>query len=196
MIETKAGEATKFLLVEDEIIVAKDIKNSLENVGYTVTGIADSGELAIEKAALTQPNLVLMDIRLKGDMDGVQAAQEVWNRFNITVVYLTANSDKSTLQRAKATAPFGYVAKPFKEKELHTAVEIAVHRHQLETKLKQREQWLDTILSSIGDAVLATDNQNRITLLNPAAQALTGWKQEDTLGRNSTEVFNIVNEET
>jgi diguanylate cyclase (GGDEF)-like protein/PAS domain S-box-containing protein len=196
MIETKAGEAPKILVVEDEIIVAKDIKKSLENVGYTVNGIADSGELAIEKAALTRPNVVLMDIRLKGDMDGVQAAQEIWNRFNIPVVYLTANSDISTLQRAKATAPFGYVTKPFKQKELHTAVEIAVHRHQLETKLKQREQWLDTILSSIGDAVLATDNQNRITLLNPAAEALTGWKQEDALGRTSTEVFHIVNEET
>lgn len=195
-LETKVLSAIRILVVEDEIIVAEDIKDSLEDLGYTVTAIADSGKKAIEKAAETQPNLVLMDIRLKGNMDGIQAAEQIWNRFNIPVVYLTANSDPNTLQRAKATEPFGYITKPFKERELHTAVDIALHRHKLERKLKDREQWLDTILTSIGDAVIATDDKSCITLLNPAAEALTGWKQEDALGRNLTEVFNIVIEET
>lgn len=185
----------KILVVEDESIVAEDIKDSLEGLGYTVVAITDSGNEAIEKAAATQPNLVLMDIRLKGKMDGVQAAEHIWNRFNIPIVYLTAHSDESTLQRAKITGSFGYITKPFRERELHTAVELSLYRHQLETKLKDREQWLDTILTSIGDAVIATDEKNRITLLNPAAEALTGWKQAEAIGKNSTEVFHIINEE-
>lgn len=196
VIKTKAVEAIQLLVVENESIVADDIKYSLEELGYAVTAIANSGEEAIEKAAETQPNLVLMDIRIKGNMDGVQAAEKIWNCFNIPIVYLTANSDISTLQRAKIIGSFGYITKPFRERELHSAVEFALHRHQLETKLKQREQWLNTILTSIGDAVLATDDKSCITLLNPAAEALTGWKQKDALGRNSAEVFNIVNEET
>lgn len=192
----KIVPAIKILIVEDEILIADDIKDSLEELGYTVTDIANSGKEAIEKSAETQPHLVLMDIRLKGNMDGVQAAQQIWKRFNIPIIYLTANSDASTLQRAKTTEPFGYLTKPFRERELHTAIEIALHKYQLERKLREREQWLDTILTSIGDAVLATDEKSCVTLLNPAAAALTGWKQEDALGKNSTEIFNITNKET
>lgn len=196
MLSTTKVIEVKILIVEDEGIVAEDIKDSLEAVGYAVTDIADSGKQAIEIAAETQPNLVLMDMRLKGKMDGVEAAKHIWNRFNIPIIYLTANSDTSTLERAKATNPFGYITKPFRERDLHTAIEIALHRHHLERKLKEREQWLDTILNSIGDAVIATDTQNRITLINPVGEALTGWQQENALGRNSTEVLNIVHEKT
>ena len=196
MSRTKAIEAIKILVVEDERIVADDIKSSLEGMGYIVTAIVDCGNLAIEKAAETRPNLVLMDIRLKGNIDGVEAAEEIWNSFNIPIVYLTAHSDVSTLQRVKVTEPFGYITKPFRERELHNAVEIALHRHQLERKLREREQRLDTILTSIGDAVLATDDKSYITLLNPTAEALTGWKQDDALGEDFLKVFNSINEKT
>lgn len=196
MTVTKPVENIQILVVEDESIVAEDIKDTLEGLGYAVSAVVNSGKSAIEKAALTQPNLVLMDIRLKGKMDGVEAAEQIWERFKIPIVYLTANSDISTLERAKITGSFGYVTKPFRERELHSAVELALHRHQLERKLKEREEWLNTILASIGDAVIATDGNNCITLLNPAAEALTGWRQQDAVGRKSTEVFKILNEET
>jgi len=186
----------KILIVEDEIIVAEDIKDSLEELGYIITAIADSGEQAIQEATITQPDLVLMDIRLKGKIDGIQASETIWNNFKIPIVYLTANSDISTIKRAKNTEPFGYVTKPFRERELHAAIEIALHRHQLEKKLKEREQWLETILTSLGDAVIVTDDKSCITLLNPAAEVLTGWKQADALGRNVTEIFNIFHAQT
>lgn len=186
----------KILIVEDEIIVAEDIKDNLEELGYSITAIADSGEQAIKEAAVNQPNLVLMDVRLKGKMDGIQASEIIWDNLKIPVVYLTANSDISTIQRAKNTEPFGYITKPFRERELHAAIEIALHRHQLEKKLKENEQWLKTILTSLGDAVIVTDDKNCITLLNPVAEVLTGWKQADAFGRNAAEIFNIIHAET
>ncbi|WP_045056077.1 EAL domain-containing protein [Aliterella atlantica] len=186
----------KILIVEDEIIVAEDIKENLEELGYTITAIADSGEQAIRETEITKPDLVLMDVRLKGKMDGIQASEIIWDKFKVPIVYLTANSDISTIQRAKDTEPFGYITKPFRERELHAAIEIALHRNKLERKLKEREQWLETILTSLGDAVIATDNKSCITLLNPVAEALTGWKQADAFGKNAAEIFNIVHAQT
>lgn len=188
--------AYKILIVEDEIIVAEDIKAILEEFNYEVIAIANSGEIAIKEVSNNPPDLIMMDIQLKGDIDGVQAAEIIWNKFRIPVVYLTANSDTKTIQRAKSSEPFGYITKPFREKELHTAIEIALHRYSLEKKLKAREQWLETVLSSLGDAVIATDAQSCVTLLNPVAEVLTGWKQEDAFGLKATEIFNIINEET
>jgi diguanylate cyclase (GGDEF)-like protein/PAS domain S-box-containing protein len=188
--------AYKILIVEDEIIVAEDIKAILEEFSYEVLAIADSGELAMAEIINNPPDLVMMDIQLKGCMDGVQTAEIIWDKFRIPVVYLTANSDSKTIQRAKNAEPFGYITKPFREKELHTAIEIALHRYSLEKKLKAREQWLETVLSSLGDAVIATDDRSCITLLNPVAEALTGWKQEDAFGLKATEIFKIIHEET
>jgi len=183
------------LVVEDESLVAKDIQNRLRKFGYTVSTIAFSGEEAIKKAAEDCPDLVLMDIQLKGRIDGVEAAQEIYTNFNIPVIYLTANADDSTLERAKVTNPFGYILKPFKEKELKTVIEITLAKHQLERKLKQSEQWLATVLKSIGDAVITSDRTARVTFMNPVAEVLTGWKQEDALGKNAIEIFNITHEE-
>lgn len=186
----------KVLVVEDESIVALDIQKRLKKLGYTVTGIAETGEEAINKVAENNPNLVLMDIRLKGSMDGVEAAQEIYTRFNIPVIYLTANADERTLERAKTTDPFGYILKPFKEKELKTTIEITLSKHQMERKLKQSEQWLAAVLKSIGDGVITSDRKGAVTFMNPIAEAMTGWKQEDVLGRDTTEVFHIAHEVT
>jgi diguanylate cyclase (GGDEF)-like protein/PAS domain S-box-containing protein len=194
MLETKTHEIDRILIVEDEAIVAEDIKDILEELGYNVPAIVDSGELAVAKAAEFKPSLVLMDIRLKGKMDGVQAAQEIWNRHKVPVIYLTANSDNHTFARAKETAPFGYITKPFKEKELHTAVEIGLHRYRLEKQLKEREEWLETILSSMGDAVIATDDLGRIKMLNRTAERLTGWHQSEAVGQPATDVFKLAHE--
>lgn len=123
---------TQVLVVEDENIVARDILTMLKGLGYGVAAVASSGREAIEKAAAKQPDVVLMDIVLKGAIDGVQAAQEIRNRFHIPVIYLTAYADDDTLQRAKVTEPFGYILKPFEERELHIAIELALYRHRMD----------------------------------------------------------------
>ncbi|MEH1831507.1 MAG: EAL domain-containing protein [Nostoc sp.] len=184
------------LVVEDEIIVAMDIQNRLRKFGYTVLGLADSGEEAIKKAADNSLDLVLMDIHLKGNMDGVEAAQIIHNIFNVPVIYLTANADESTLARAKVTEPFGYILKPFKEKELKFTIEITLSKHQTEKKLKQNEQWLTTVLKSIGDGVITSDVLGTVTFMNPIAEELTGWNYPDAFGKEATEVFNIAHEKT
>ncbi|MCR4438169.1 MAG: response regulator [bacterium] len=116
----------KILVVEDEQIVALDMKGMLQRLGYVVTGLAATGEQAIDKAGLTRPDLVLMDIKLRGDMDGVQAAQEIKARYGIPVIYLTANTDQETYERAMATGPAGYLQKPFELQVLAAALAKAL----------------------------------------------------------------------
>ncbi|MDY9923452.1 response regulator [Methanobacterium sp.] len=131
---------TSIMLVEDEIIVAADVKNRLENMGYSVLGIFDTGEEAIQKAGELKPSLVLMDIVLKGEMDGIDAAQNIRELYDIPIIYLTAYSDEKTLERAKVTEPFGYVLKPFEDREIQSAIEMAIYKHQMEKKLKESEE--------------------------------------------------------
>jgi len=126
----------RLLIVEDEEIVAFDIETTLQTLGYDVVGIVTTGEEAIATATQTKPDLVLMDIRLPGKLDGVEAAEEISQRLNIPVVYLTAHADQPTLKRAKITAPFGYLLKPFQEDELETTIEIALSRHKSEERLR------------------------------------------------------------
>jgi PAS domain S-box-containing protein len=186
----------KILVVEDERIIAEDIRGSLSRMGYAVTAVVATGHDAVEKAGTTSPDLVLMDIMLEGAMDGVQAAEQIIHLYNIPVIFLTAFGDESTLQRAKQSGPFGYALKPFEEKELHTTIEISLHKHRLESRLKQSEQWLATTLQSIGDAVIATDAAGRIKLINPVAEALTGWRREQALGKTLSQMLKIVDEKT
>ncbi len=194
--DEKVLNTPRILIVEDQNIVAMDIQNRLKSLNYIVTAIASSGAGAIKRAEETSPDLVLMDIMLKGDMDGIGAAQQIRTRFNIPVVYLTAYADSNTLQRAKLTEPFGYILKPFEERELHTTIEMALYRHKMEKQLKEREQWFSTTLKSIADAVITTDKNGNISFVNPVAEKLTGWNQEETLNKNIGEVFNIFDLET
>ena len=128
--------ATRILIVEDEAIVAMVIKRRLTNMGYIVSGVASTGNDAITKVEGTFPDLVLMDIMLKGHMDGIEAANEIRKRFSIPIIYLTAYSDESTLERAKLTEPYGYIIKPFTEHDLSTNIEIAIHKHMKEMEQK------------------------------------------------------------
>ena len=185
------------LIVEDEGIVAEDIQSILKDLGYGVVSVASSGEEAVKKAGGTRPpDLVLMDIVLKGDMDGIEAAKQIHARLNIPVVYLTAYADKKTLERAKITEPFGYILKPFGERELYTNIEMALYRNKMEKKLKESQEWLSTTLKSIGDAVIATDKEGLIRFMNPIARGLTGWKQKEAIGRPLKDVFHIISEKT
>jgi PAS domain S-box-containing protein len=189
-------DKAQILVVEDDNIVVMELEDSLQSLGYAVSDVASYGKEAVEKAAERRPDLVLMDIRLKGNVNGIDAAQEIRERFDIPVVYLTAYSDEDTLQRAKITEPYGYIIKPFEERELHSVIEMALYKHSMERKLKESERWLATTLRSIGDAVIATDERGLIVLMNSVAEALTGWEQEDAWGKDLTEVFNIIDEKT
>jgi len=137
-----------------------------------------------------------MDIILQGDLSGIDVAEQIRTQFHIPVVYLTAYADENTLQRAKATEPYGYILKPFEERELRTNIEIALYKYEMERKLKESERWLATTLRSIGDAVIATNEKGLVTFMNPIAEVLTGWKQEEALSKDLTEVFHVVSEET
>ncbi|ACB51227.1 hypothetical protein cce_1877 [Crocosphaera subtropica ATCC 51142] len=184
------------LVVEDESIVAQDIKMTLEELGYIVPVIADSGELAIKNAAKFRPDLILMDIRLIGKMDGIEAAEIINQEFNIPIIYLTAHGDDETLARAKLTDPYGYLIKPFVEQDLRITLEIALYKHEIKQQLIEQKQWLSTILNSVGDGVLTTDINHQITYLNPMAEQLTGWTLSEAIGKPVTEVFKLINETT
>ncbi len=137
------------LVVEDEGIVAQEIKSRLEKADYTVCGVAHEGEKAVADAEKLKPDLILMDIQLKGEMDGIEAAKLIQERFGLPVVYLTAHSDSATLQRVKAMEPFGYVVKPFETRNLMVSIEIALHRHQSESERLYREK-LQAVLETAG----------------------------------------------
>jgi PAS domain S-box-containing protein len=184
------------MIVEDERIIAEDIQRSLKNLGYKISSIASSGNKAIEDAEKYHPDIVLMDIVLKGDMDGIEAAGQIRLRFNIPVIYLTAYSDEKMLERAKITEPFGYIIKPFNERELHINIEIALYKYKMEKKLMESERLLCATIKSLGEAVIATDINGSITIMNPFAECLTCWKQEDALGKPLMTVLNIVCEDT
>jgi PAS domain S-box-containing protein len=186
----------KIMVVEDEGIVAADIQDRLRALGYGVAAVVESGEEAERTAGSSRPDLVLMDIFLKGDIDGVEAAERIRTNWDIPVVFLTAHADETTLQRAKITAPFGYILKPFNDRELHTTVEIALFRHAIEAKLKNTERWLSAVLESIGDAVVATDKWGLITLMNTSAAVFTGWDPGEAFGKPLAEVFPLLDEVT
>jgi PAS domain S-box-containing protein len=185
---------TRILVVEDEAIVAEDIGRSLLNLGYAVASKASSGKEAIKKAQETNPGLVLMDIVLQGEMDGIETANQIKTLFDIPVVYLTAFSDEKTLERAKITEPFGYMVKPFRERELHIIIEMALFKHSIEKKLKESREWFSVTLKSIGDAVIATDPEGYVLFMNPVALSMTGWKLEEARGKPLKDIFNIINE--
>ena len=184
----------KILVVEDEGIVAKDIQNRLKALGYDVPVTASTGMEAIRQAETTQPDLVLMDIVLKGDMTGVDAAEIICKKMKIPVIYLTAYSDNATLEKAKITEPYGYILKPFEERDLHTTIEMAIYKHKTEKKLRDDERWLQTTLRSIGDAVITTDMNGLINFMNLTAESLTGWQQEEALGQEFSQIFQIFGE--
>jgi diguanylate cyclase (GGDEF)-like protein/PAS domain S-box-containing protein len=186
----------QIMVVEDERVVAADLEMRLRRLGYRVPAVVSSGEEALCRAAETNPDLVLMDIMLAGQLDGMETAARIKDGLDIPVIYLTAHGDAGTLQRAKSLEPFGYILKPFDERNLHAAVEVALFRAQMERKLKQREQWLAATLQGIGEAVIAIDSKGNIAFMNGVAQAMTGYRQEEATGRSLPEVVRIIHEET
>ncbi len=178
----------KILIVEDERIVAQDLRSRLEKMDYSVVAVVSTGREAIASAVELRPDIVLMDITLKGGMDGVAAADSIRERMEVPIIYVTAHSDETTLQRAKITEPFGYILKPFEERELHTTIEMALYKSSTDRRMRENQRWLSTTLQSIDDAVITTDTAGRIHLLNPVAERVTGWSSAQAVGRLLDEV--------
>jgi DNA-binding LytR/AlgR family response regulator len=139
---------TNILVVEDESIVSKDIQHSLKKLGYNIVGAAATGDKAIELAKEHKPDIVLMDIMLKGDMNGIETAEIIRSEFSIPVVFLTAYADESTLSKAKITEPYGYIIKPFKEIDLHTSIEMAIYKHGKEQEIIKERDLLYSIVEN------------------------------------------------
>ncbi|MCB0792417.1 MAG: response regulator [Flavobacteriales bacterium] len=158
---------TNVLVVEDESIVSKDIQHSLKKLGYHVVGAAATGELAVQLAMEKQPDIILMDIMLKGEMNGIEAAMRIRQETNIPVIFLTAYADESTLSKAKVTQPYGYIIKPFKEIDIHTSIEMALYKHKKEAEvLKERDLLFNLVESGSGanDLLFVKSNSRLVKL--------------------------------
>ena len=186
----------RIMLVEDETVVAADIQECVKGLGYEVVGSAATGTEALRLAVNTMPDLVLMDIKLKGVVDGIEVAGALRDQLKIPVVYLTAHADAEILERAKRTAPSGYVLKPFDDRTLRTAIEMAFDRDRRERQLVEGGARLAAAIGSVDEAVILTQESGRIALLNRRAEVLTGWKQEEALGKPVDEVFTVLNTRT
>jgi PAS domain S-box-containing protein len=188
--------APRILIVEDESVVALDIQERLQGLGYVVPAVADSADEAVRLALELAPDLVLMDIRLRGDKDGISAAREIAARAGPPVIYLTAYADDPTLARARDSAAFGYLSKPFRERELRATIEMALAKADAERRLRASERRYAATVNSIGDGIVGVDGDGRVNLLNPVAERLTGWRQADAAGRPVEQVVVLVNERT
>jgi PAS domain S-box-containing protein len=181
------------LIVEDDAAVAETVREVLIAAGYDVPDTASSGMRALEASERIRPALVLMNVQLDGPIDGIETAQLLRKRSGTRVIYITGFADDETLRRAKETAPLGYLKKPFNALEIRVAVEIALHQAGLENALAAREKWFATTLQSIGDGILTTDAEDRITFLNPAAATMIGVSEHTSIGKKVDDVVRFVN---
>jgi PAS domain S-box-containing protein len=179
---------TSILIVEDESIVALDMRGRLTEMGYAVVGIAASGEAALALADQKRPDLVLMDIKLQGDLDGVDTAELLRKTQDIPIIFITAFADNRTLSRAKINQAFGYILKPFQEREVLISIEMALYKHRLERNLRESKEWLDGTLNAISDSIIALDPEGRVVFINRAAETLLGVSEETVRGRSVADV--------
>jgi PAS domain S-box-containing protein len=184
-------QPASILVVEDEAIVAMDIAYQLREMGYEVCATADNGEDAIAGIEKYHPDLVLMDIVIKGSMDGIETANCIAHRFQLPVIFLTAYSDAHTVDRAAKTAPYGYLTKPFQANELRAGIEVALYKTSLEKRLRESENWFSSTLRCVADAVIATDIYGQIQFINPAAEAILGWQLEEVKGNKVEDVLKL-----
>ncbi|MFH2114371.1 MAG: EAL domain-containing protein [Spirochaetota bacterium] len=181
----------RILIVEDEKIIAIDLQRRLERFGYSVVGMAGEGEAAVSLALELQPDIVLMDIMLAGKMDGIEAAKAIKAAKDIPFIFLTAYTDEKTLERAKEVEPYGYILKPFKERELYTTIDIALYKHDIERKLTRQERLFSAILHSINDGIIATDMDLNVQFMNPVAEDITGFKEAAARARNISQFMTL-----
>jgi diguanylate cyclase (GGDEF)-like protein/PAS domain S-box-containing protein len=172
------------MIVEDEGATAIVIQRSLEEMGYTITSVETTAEGAVKKVSIDKPDMVLMDISLGGEMDGIEAAEQIHSGSNIPIVYITAHSDEKIVQRIMKTEPFGYIIKPFDERDLRIAVEIALYKHGLETKLRESENKFRNLVESTSDWVWEINADGLYVYSSPKVKDILGYDVNDVLGKS------------
>jgi hypothetical protein len=181
----------RVFIVEDQRIIAADLENTLKKLGYDIAGSAATGEEAVVKVAAVRPDLTLMDIRLGDAMDGIEAATEIRRKLDLPIVYLTAYADEETIVRAKATGPFGYIVKPFNERDLRAAIEIALYKHDTDRVIaeerarRQAAEEFRLIVENVRDyAIFKLEPDGRVATWNTGAERLTGYRADEAIGQH------------
>jgi PAS domain S-box-containing protein len=180
----------RILICEDEIMLAKDMARTLQSLGYEVADTVSTGEEAVQRAEQAQPDLILMDIKLGGILDGIEAAKLIRARRDIPVVYLTGYAESDVLQRAKISEPYGYLAKPMGLLELRSTVETALYKHKADRRVRESELWMRSMFDSLGEAVLLLTPDRIVKDVNPAAEKMFGYRHQDLVG-HSTERLHV-----
>ncbi len=179
----------RILIVDDDIATVKLTQYMLDHLGYHNTSFASTGTDAIHQANYYKPSIVILDIKLDGDMDGIEAGQQIRKKFDVPIIYFTAYEEEELLQRAKITEPYGYIIKPFNERDLHIAIEIALHRHSQEKKIAELLDYAKNIIDCSLDMIIACDNDRRITEFNQAAETAFGYRREEVLGQHINLIY-------
>jgi len=194
--QSKQAAPPKILIVEDEGIIAQHISTRLEKTGYEIAGIAGSAEEALLRVAELNPALILMDIRIKGELDGIATAEKIRELFDIPVIFLTAHTDQQTIDRAKRTGAYGFLTKPVHQTSLATSIEMTLHKHRAESEVRRQRAWLETILGAMADGVAVIDNAGRVQFLNRPAEELTGWSDSEARDQPVTAILPLVESAT
>jgi len=187
--------AIRILIAEYDRSVVRELTEYLDGFGYNVVGVAYDGENALRKIETLNPDMVLMNIHLRGTIDGIQTGNLIRTYRDTPVIYMVDSDSQTTIRRAESTEPFGYIFKPLNERHIFATIETAILRHKLESKLHQSQQWLNTTLTSIGDGVIATDENGLIRFINPSAMEQTGWEYAKVIGKPLSEIFSLVDED-
>jgi two-component system, cell cycle sensor histidine kinase and response regulator CckA len=190
-VQASASATARILIVEDEGIIAAHIASLLSKTGYEVAGIVESSEEALAKIPELDPALVLMDIRIKGSMDGIETTAKLRERLDVPVVYLTAHTDQQTIDRAKMTGAFGFLAKPIHRGSLATTIEMAIHKHRADRAVREQRAWMSTVLGTMADAMAVIDRDGKVQFLNSPAEELTGWGNEEARNRDIAVVLPV-----
>jgi len=193
---TSACAKTSVLIVEDEGIIAENLRELLISLDYDAFCTAATSDEAVACALWKCPDVVLMDIRIKGKLDGIATAKLLNERFDVPIIYLTAHADTATIERARVTEPHGYLVKPVRAPDLRSAIEIACYKHAMERQLRARERWFSTTVRSIADAVITVDLAGKISFMNPAAESLVAMTLAEAQGRSAHEVLRLLDVES
>jgi len=186
--------STKILIVDNDPNTTQDLQVRLSKLGYEVIGTAATSEVALLKSTKLKPSLIMMNTRLRSGNDGIKTGKLIHTNSDTPIIYFSSSVGQETIRRASSTGPFGYIIQPFDNSQLFVTIEVAQIRYKLESQLRESEQWLNGVLMSISDGVIAVDNIGFIRFINSKAEKITGWKGTDAIGKMLYEVLQLKDE--